>query len=304
MKNNATDYASARIRSSASPIGRIIFLATATGIILGIVAFGASNGATKASGPAIRMKRALSAAAKASIGSGYPLPGWPNPYKNVLRILRADGGKLSAHCKARALTLYAGFIGSRNPYGGTPHSYAWYREEEESILLRAVKVDPDCHAPRVALAITHQHLFGTPQEYIYDKYLADALRVDPTSGCANYLRAVEIMSLYGGHGLKDGASFHGNAGFASKKWVNAFCYRALFALRGLGIHRGISYPPPFNIFYSRSLIRKGLRYYQPLQYAELQAGTWKPGPCPDPFPPPVKKSSSAKTKPALVPTDQ
>ncbi len=255
-------------------------------------------------GSEARLERALQSARKAAVLTGYPSPGWPNPYKKVLRILRVDRAGIPPARQAEALTLYAGFIGNLNPFGGKPHSHAWYRKKEQSILLRAVKICPGCPAPWVALALMHEAALASRRRHIFNEYLAGALRADPNDRYANYLRAQEIFSAHGGHRWRSGVIFHGDAGFVSKKWIQVFCYRSSIALERPARENStfaIRFEQfPYDMFFDKLFLKLALKHYAPRQYAELQAGTWKPGHCPDPFPPPVKKSSIAKTKPAAT----
>ncbi len=235
-----------------------------------------------------RLKRALRAAALPEIG--FPQPGWPNPYARVLKILNHDGNDIPAIWRARALSRYAVYLGSITPYGSG--NSTWMSRKEAALLRLVVRICPKYANGWVRLALQGTWNAKSGQ------FLLRAYRADPANPYVEYLRAFEIWQQHSkGHpGL-----YTGNLGFTSRKWIRAFCYRGLMYLKTRKLRPDAPGIPALG---GQSLwvawIRPALGYYEPQQLAMLDAGRWKPGPCPDPWPPPERKSTTAPagTRPA------
>jgi hypothetical protein len=238
------------------------------------------------------------AASKASIW-GYPAAGWPNPYARVLAILNREGPHLPPIWRAKALSRYAVYVGGLDAkyVGATPvRDPAQYRAKEKILLHRAVRICPDYANGWVLLALLRRmSATNLHQELLMNRYLGRALRADPLNPYANSMRAVEIVEQYGGHASHPKAgAFHGDFGFSSPRWVRAFCYRALIYLKyhNPQVEQRILSQPNADV----DFFRVALKYYEPKQLALLDAGKWEPGPCPDPWPPAMRKPSQAASE--------
>ena len=254
--------------------------------------------------PLAQLKRALEHAEPIAPLSGYPAPPWANPYARVLKVLRTERRQLPKRWQARAWAQYAVYIGELAPQNGRPHGHRWYRRREKAILLHAVAICPAYASGWAQLASLYWleafHAAGKPSYRRYraafHHYLAAALRASALNPYANALRALDIDEFSRASG-----PYTGNLHFRPAKWSRAFCYRALVSLRyakgrsplGFARFKGSSATVGGLAWSDSYFFRPALKYYEPKQLAELDAGVWKPGPCPDPWPPPEKKAVNA-----------
>ncbi len=248
---------------------------------LGVLLFAAPR---KPQSPAVRrLRRALGAARTAS--TGYPLFG-KNPYLPVLKILRVDRGQLPLIWQSRALAQYAQFLdtpGWANYTTTVPPKK--YLKVAKALLLRAVQLSPGYVTGWLGLHRVAAWRATPSANAEAERYLITAYRLDPHNPVVAGLRAWEIWQAHGAHNIRPGLPPPpGHMGFLSARWVHAFCYRALVFLK---------YQDRIPRHWAqqtqgwRRAFGAALKRYEPGAYAEAMAGTWKPGPCPDPWPPPA-----------------
>ncbi len=258
-------------------------------------------------GALARLRYALKNSEQQAMLSGYPRPGWANPYAPLLAILHKDGPQLPRLWRARALSQYAAYLALLYPADGHPHRPQRHRREAEALLQRALAVDPEYASGWAELAFLHHPEELAGKRATFDHYLAKALRADPLNPYANALRAMDIFTVRGGH-PPFGGSFDGNVGIRSKKWVKIFCYRALVSLRffseqsplGFARFKGSMATVGGYSWLQTDFFRTALKYYEPKELALLDAGVWKPGPCPDPWPPAATKNAAHASQAAAT----
>lgn len=210
----------------------------------------------------------------------------PDPYAGILHMRQHADEKLSVippAWQARALTRHSAYLRLFASSGGQGHSAKWYREKMLSALRHATRIDPAYGGAWAALAYYYRNDFSALGRAKFERCLAEALRLDPQNANAQGLRAVLIQRQHSGFGIKSGSVFTGNMGFRSRKWTDAFCCRALMYFWCLRQERGKPrfWPPAVP----RNWVEISLKYYAPKQLAEVEKGTWIPGPSADPWPP-------------------
>ncbi|MGC8553496.1 MAG: hypothetical protein ACP5O7_11610 [Phycisphaerae bacterium] len=284
---------------------KLRFCVTAAAVVAGttVVAAVAVVHRMAMKGPVAELQAALRQADSSAHLSGYPRRGWPDPYRLVLTILHREGDRLPPIWWARSFAHYAAYMGGldQNYVGQAakviPHPSAWYRARKTALLRRAVSICPQYANGWAMLAASEQRWIDTPRRAKMDIYMERALQADPLNPYANALRAIEIVTEYGGHGpaFKHSHIFRGDFGFSSPRWAKVFCYRALVYMK---------YRNPrveSRMFFSYvNMYRTALKYYEPRELALLDAGVWKPGPCPDPWPPAATKNSAPASKAAAT----
>ena len=223
----------------------------------------------------------------------------PNPYGPVLAILRRDGTKLPILWRARALERYGVYLIGRGRFGYPRHGIARaYRVEGRATLLRALRLRHHYGNALAALAFSYMPNPTPESMKTFYRYLAMAGRADPENACIEYMRTVQIFEQHAVRTPFKTTTPQGDLLFSSRRWARAYCYRALLCLKywSLRTERHVW----GGRWGARGFLRPALKYYEPKQLAELDAGVWKPGPCPDPWPPPEK--TVAKAPPATRPT--
>ncbi len=258
----------------------------------------AAMGITPKEKAVVDLKKALAKSDSLVFRSeGFPRFG-PNPYAPVLRILHQYGDQLPAVWRARALGQYADFLCLPWRISSYPSRSvaAAFRKKGQAILIRAVGVDPGYTNGWISLALISLSQKAKAPNPAFPRYLVRAYDTDPLNPYVQGLRAWEICIKYGGHGISAGP-FTGNVGFNSRKWIRSFVYRALMFLK---YRHTQTLPKVFGNLGGTwtGFFRETIKFYAPKQLMKLDAGEWKPGPCPDPWPPPAKLA----TRPAHGPT--
>jgi hypothetical protein len=244
----------------------------------------------------VALQRAVQAEVTTAI-PGEPVPAafaWKNPYAPVQALLRKDASLLPRIWQARALGREAAYLHSVS-YGCKPTTAKRFRTKARRLLLRAVKIAPGYSNGWVMLAWQRIGTVAPDWDKTSDAYLLRAYRADPSNPCVEYLRAFAIWRQYGARWEPSGI-FKGDLGFKSQKWIRAFCYRALMFFKYQNLHISSIYLPVSAPASVPWWLSTGLKYYDPQEFAALDAGTWEPGPCPDPWPPAMRKPSQAASE--------
>jgi hypothetical protein len=226
---------------------------------------------------------------------GFPRFG-VNPYAPVLRIVRQYGHRLPAIWRARALGHYADFLCLPWRFSSYPNKSvaAAYQKKGEAILIRAVGIAPGYTNGWISLALVSMSRQNKINNAAFRRYLLRAYDTDPLNPYVQGLRAWDVCRKHGGHGVSSG-TFTGNVGFNSSKWRRVFCYRALMFLR---YRQTKTLPRVFGNLTNLWTVffRETVNFYAPKELAQLDAGKWEPGPCPDPWPPVMRNPSQATSK--------
>ncbi|MGC9261667.1 MAG: hypothetical protein ACP5I8_16505 [Phycisphaerae bacterium] len=154
--------------------------------------------------------------------------------------------------------------------------------------MRATRADPHYVPAWVELAfetaLPNRGAWPQAEQKEYFHAMAMALRAGPHDPLAQLPR---INYLFG-------ISEHWSP--AQRK---AFCYRALLYLKFRN-HAEVARFFLYGLFGYKAWLNMELKKFCPKQLAELRAGTWRPDPSADPWPPPEKKIAkhAAPTQPA------
>jgi hypothetical protein len=239
-----------------------------------------------------KLKRALKVAAQRALTPGFPSFG-ADPYLPVLKVLKDEKNRLPAIWQAKALARYAAYLNSPAlSFTSTVTEEALHRRSM-AILHRAVVIAPTYTNGWVMLAREAMSEENKAGRAAFSIYLLHAYNTDPKNPYVQALRAWEIMVNHGGHNIHSGP-INGNLGFLTQKWIRAFCFRAMVYLADRNPSTDARVMGQGNAVWV-SVCRAAVKYYEPKQLTYLEAGKWKPGPCPDPWPPPMHKPPKSKS---------
>ncbi len=246
--------------------------------------------AAKPTGGVAGVERLLASTDAATIKPGTSPA--PNCYAPVLRTigrLRAEHVAVPRRLQAKAMMHWARWLAyiSRD-WQLTAVRRARVRAKAIALLMRATRADPHYVPAWVELAfetaIPNHGAWPQAEQKEYFHAMAMALLAGPHDPLAQLPR---INYLFG----------------TSEHWSpaqrRAFCYRALLYLKFRN-HAEVARFFLYGLFGYKTWLNMELKKFCPKQLAASRAGTWKPDPSADPWPPPEKKAAkaAAATRPA------